>query len=99
MKSGYQLEIDVSAELKIKGIRYYQELIGILRWAIELGRVDIATEVLLLSSHLALPRAGLLQQVSHIFDFKSFNAVMRSAICTESQDTTEEYVRVGGFSV
>jgi hypothetical protein len=69
MKSGYRPEVDVSAELKIDGIRYYQELIGVLRWAIELGRVDIATEVSLLSSHLALPRAGHLQQVYHIFGY------------------------------
>jgi hypothetical protein len=37
MKSGDQPEIDVSKELKIEGIRYYQELIRIMRWAIELG--------------------------------------------------------------
>jgi hypothetical protein len=69
MKSGYRPEVDTSAELKIDGIRYFQELIGILRWACELGRVDIATEVSLLSSHLALPRAGHLQQVYHIFGY------------------------------
>ncbi len=58
----------MTAELKIQGIRYYQELIGVLRWAIELGRVDIAMEVSMLSSHLAaLPREGHLQQVYHIF--------------------------------
>jgi hypothetical protein len=51
MKSGYRPKIDTSAELKIDGIQYFQELIGILRWACALGRVDIATEVSLLSSH------------------------------------------------
>jgi hypothetical protein len=61
--------IDVSTGLKVKGIRYYQELIGVMQWAIELGRVDIATEVSLLSSHLALPRAGHLQQAYHIFGY------------------------------
>ena len=69
MKSGYRPETDVTAELKIDGIRYFQELIGVLRWACELGRVDIATEVSLLSSHLALPRDGHLQQVYHIFGY------------------------------
>jgi hypothetical protein len=39
-----------------------------LRWAIELGCVDIAAEVSLLSSHLALPRADHLRQVYHILD-------------------------------
>jgi hypothetical protein len=50
-------------------MRYYQELIGVLRWAVELGRVDILLEVALLSSHLALPRDGHLQQVYHIFAY------------------------------
>jgi hypothetical protein len=69
MTSNYRPETDVSGELKLTGIRYFQELIGILRWAVELGRIDIATEVSLLSSHLALPREGHLQQVYHIFGY------------------------------
>jgi hypothetical protein len=48
---------------------YYQELIGVLRWAIELGRIDIVMEVLMLSTHLALPREGHLQQIHHIYAF------------------------------
>ena len=48
---------------------YFQELIWVLRWAIELGRIDIFTEVSMLSAHLALPREGHLQQVYHIFGF------------------------------
>ena len=52
MKVEYRPEIVISAELKADGIQYFQELIGILRWAYELGHVDIATEISLLSSHL-----------------------------------------------
>jgi hypothetical protein len=44
-------------------------LIGILRWIVELGRVDICCEVSLLSSHLALPRKGHLDAVFHIFGY------------------------------
>jgi hypothetical protein len=69
MKLGYRPKVDVSGELKLDGIRYFQELIGILLWARELGRVNIATEVSLLSSHLALPLEGHLQQVYHIFGY------------------------------
>jgi N-acyl-L-homoserine lactone synthetase len=48
----------------------YQLLIGILRWAVELGHVDIITEVsMLLSSHLALPREGHLGAVFYIFAY------------------------------
>jgi hypothetical protein len=48
---------------------YYQSLIGILRWIVELGRVDICCEVSLLSSHLALPRKGHLDAVFHVFGY------------------------------
>ena len=42
-------------------------LIGISRWMVELGRVDICFEVSMLSSHMALPREGHLIQLFHIF--------------------------------
>jgi hypothetical protein len=38
-------------------------------WMVELGRVDIATEVSLLSSHLALPREGHLTMALHIMGY------------------------------
>ena len=38
-----------------------------LRWACEIGRVDILLETSLLSTHLASPRIGHLEQVFHIF--------------------------------
>mmetsp|Transcript_10258 Transcript_10258/g.14498 ORF Transcript_10258/g.14498 Transcript_10258/m.14498 type:complete len:98 (+) Transcript_10258:3456-3749(+) len=36
----------------------YQNLIGVLRWTCELGRIDILHKVLLLSQYLAQPRIG-----------------------------------------
>jgi hypothetical protein len=44
-----------------------ESLIGILRWIVELGRVDICLEVSMMSSHLVLPREGYLEQGFHIF--------------------------------
>ena len=48
---------------------YYQTLIGVLRWMVELGRVDITTEVSMVSSCLALPREGHLQALFHLFRY------------------------------
>ena len=45
----------------------FQELIGELRWAIEIGRVDIHTEVSMLLAYQASPRQGHLEQVIHIY--------------------------------
>jgi hypothetical protein len=49
-------EIDISSELGTDDGTYYQSQIGVLRWMVELGRVDIITEVSMLPSHLACPR-------------------------------------------
>jgi hypothetical protein len=55
-KSGYRPELDISPELGPEQATYFQSVIGVLRWAVEIGRVDILMEVSMLSSHLAMPR-------------------------------------------
>ena len=70
----YRPEVDTSPELSISEAAYFQSLIGILRWIVELGRVDITTETSMLSSCMALPRVGHLEQVFHIFGYlKSYH--------------------------
>ena len=73
LSSGYRPELDTSPELKAEGLQRYQELIGILRWAVELGLVDILLETALMSTHLALPRRGHLEQLHHIFGYLKVN--------------------------
>ena len=67
LSSSYCPELDVSPELGPAKASYYMSLIGVLCWIVELGRVDICLEVSMMSSHLALPREGHLEQVLHIF--------------------------------
>ncbi len=67
--SNYAPWLEESPELKADGVQRFQELIGQLRWAIEIGRVDILLETSLLSSYLAMPRAGHLEQALHIFGY------------------------------
>ena len=69
MRTSYRPELDVTQELDEKDSVYYQSLIGILRWAVELGYVDICLEVSMMSAHLALPRKGHLDQVLQIFGY------------------------------
>ena len=69
MLTSYHPSEDVSKEMNVQGVPTYQELIGILSWAVEIRKVDILLEVLLLSSHLALPRVGHLQAVYRIFGY------------------------------
>jgi hypothetical protein len=69
MQAGSRPELDVSSILGPEQANYYQSLIGILRWAVELGRIDIYVDVALLSSHLAEPRVRHLDQVFHISNY------------------------------
>ena len=69
MEQSYTPELDPSEELEPEDITMFQELIGELRWAIEIGRVDIHTEVAMLSAYQASPRRGHLEQVIHIYAY------------------------------
>ena len=40
-----------------------------LRWATEIGRVDVLHETSIMSQYQAIPREGHLKQVLHIFAF------------------------------
>jgi hypothetical protein len=70
IQMSFRPELDVSPELNPTDAAYFQSTIGILvRWIVELGRIDICLEVSMLSSHLALPREGHLAQTFHIFSY------------------------------
>ena len=69
IRSTYRPELDVSEELSPSDASYYQSLIGILWWIVELGHVDVCLEVSMMSSHLALPRKGHMEQVMKIFGY------------------------------
>ena len=73
LKSGYCPELGVSQELKSDGVQYYMELIGVLRWAVDIGRVDILYETSIMSTHLALPIVGHLEHLFHVFGYLKEN--------------------------
>ena len=55
MVATYRLKLDDSPEFEDKDIPLYLELIGIIRWATEIGRVDVLHEVSILSQYQAIP--------------------------------------------
>ena len=69
MPVSYSLDLDIKSELLPIDVVYYQLLVDILRWVVELSRVDICLEVSLMSYHLALPRERYLNKIFHIFDY------------------------------
>ena len=65
----YRPELESSAECNAELTQIYQNLIGILRWCCELGRIDILLEVSLLSQYLVQLRIGHLEQVMNVFRY------------------------------
>jgi len=65
----YRSEIDISPALGPELTTRFQTALGILHWIVELGRINILTEVSMLSAHNALPREGHLEAVYHIFSY------------------------------
>ena len=55
-------EFDTSEELEAPDIIRYQSMIGSLQWAVSLGRFDINTAVMTLSSFRVSPRKGHLKR-------------------------------------
>ena len=66
MRTSYRAELDVSTELSTSDASYFQSLIGVQGWIVELDRVDICLECSVMSSQLVLPRLDRLEQVLHI---------------------------------
>ena len=89
---GYVPELDVSPVLTSDLASYYQSQIGVLRWMVELGRVDINTEVSMLSSHMAMPREGHLEALFHVFAFLKAKHNSRLAL-----DPTYPEINPGDF--
>ena len=66
LEKGDHPELDDSELLDAQGIQQYQSLIGSLQWAISLGRFDIATAVMSMSSFQAAPCHGHLNCLQRI---------------------------------
>ena len=58
--------MDVSPLLSPVEASYFQTIIGVMKWIVELGRIDIAVEVSQLSSFLAMPSQGQRVTALHI---------------------------------
>ena len=61
--------MDISPKLDAASIKKYQSLIGAAQWVVSLGRLDIATAVMTLSSFQAAPREGHLSRIRRVFDY------------------------------
>jgi hypothetical protein len=79
LEPGDHPELDESKLLDIEGIKQYQSIIGSAQWAVQLGRFDIATHTMTLSSFRAAPREGHLERAKRLVGYlvKNRNALVR----------------------
>lgn len=72
-------ELDISELLDEEWIQKYQYLIGVLQWVVKIGRSDVQTAVMSLSSFKAAPRRGHLDRIKRIYGYlaKMKHAVIR----------------------
>ena len=66
---GYRPETDMTDPLDPDRASYYQTMIVVMRWMVEIGRIDIATECSLLSPHLEYPREGHFKCALHMMSY------------------------------
>ena len=71
--SGWKPKLDTTPELGAEDASFYQQQIGVLRWLVELGRMDICTEVSMLAAFSTCPRQGHLAAVIHLYAYLKKN--------------------------
>ena len=67
--ANYRPELDISETVESGLGNFYQNMIGILRWLCELGRLDILLETSLLSQYMVEPRMGHVKQALNMFSY------------------------------
>jgi hypothetical protein len=79
LEHGDHPELDDSKELELEDIKKFQSLIGAMQWVVQIGRFDITTAVMTLSSFRANPRQGHLDRCKRIYGYlyKMRNGVIR----------------------
>lgn len=86
LPSGYKPELDSTNFVDDETGIFYMQLIGILRWLVELGRIDVCAEVSMMSAYNAMPRVGHFHAVLHLFAYLQTNANKEIAMDSKYQD-------------
>ena len=87
-------ELDDSELLDATGIQRYQSMIGSLQWAVSLGRFDIATAVMTMSSFRVAPRRGHLDPLKHTYGYLSRMKHATTRFRTHEPDYSDLPVRL-----
>ena len=69
MLMSYRPELNVSEQLDDEKALWYMSAVSIFHWAVELERINICMETLLLVAQMAMPRLGHLYVVIWVFGY------------------------------
>jgi hypothetical protein len=83
------LEMDDSPFLGQDEMQQFQSLIGAMQWAVSIGRLDIVTAVMSLSSFLAMPRRGHLERAKRIYGYLRKMKEARIRVLTNEPDYSD----------
>jgi hypothetical protein len=83
------LEMDDSPFLGQDETQQFQSLIGAMQWAVSIGRLDIATAVMSLSSFCAMPRRGHLERAKRIYGYLRKMEEARIRVLTNEPDYSD----------
>ena len=67
--SSHRPELESSEFCQPSLISFYQNMVGILRWACKIGRLDVLLETALLPQYMVAPRTGHLRQALNVFAY------------------------------
>ena len=67
LEHGDHPELDTTDLLGQEDVQKYQSLLGAMQWAVTIGRIDITTSVMMLSSFRALPRKGHMDRAKRVY--------------------------------
>jgi len=86
LEKGDHPEMDTSEFLDPEKTKLYQSLIGALQWMVTIGRFDIMTAVVTMSSFRAAPRIGHLERIKRIYGYLSRMDQAKIRVRTEEPD-------------
>ena len=87
----YKQELDVFPECKLEMLLRLHQLIGVLWWAIELGRIDILMEVVMLSQYQANQRGEHQEGLYLLFHCLWKNPCKKTVFDTEEPDVDAKF--------
>jgi hypothetical protein len=82
-------EMDDSTFLRQDETQQFQSLIGAMQWAVTIGRLDITTAVMSLSSFRTMPRSGDLERAKQIYGYLRKMKEARIRVITNEPDYSD----------